>query len=49
MDFELSEQQAAFRDLMRDFARKSISPVAREWARYPGPMPAEQVEAVAGS
>src|ERR1700686_1817219 len=38
MDFELSEQQAAFRDLMRDFARKSIRPVAREWelaGRYP--------------
>jgi alkylation response protein AidB-like acyl-CoA dehydrogenase len=38
MDFELSEQQAAFRDLMRDFARKSITPVAREWelaGRYP--------------
>src|ERR1700687_519358 len=38
MDFELSEQQTAFRDLMRDFARKSISPVAREWelaGRYP--------------
>src|SRR5712692_6852497 len=38
MDFELSEQQAAFRDLMRDFARKSISPVAREMelaGRYP--------------
>src|ERR1700693_769025 len=38
MDFELSEQQTAFRALMRDFARKSISPVAREWelaGRYP--------------
>ena len=38
MDFELSGQQAAFRDLMRDFARRSISPVAREWelaGRYP--------------
>ena len=38
MDFELSEQQTAFRDLMRDFARKSIAPVAREWelaGRYP--------------
>jgi hypothetical protein len=38
VDFELSEQQAAFRDLMRDFARKSISPVARESelaGRYP--------------
>src|SRR5207245_4270520 len=38
VDFELSEQQTAFRDLMRDFARKSIAPVAREWelaGRYP--------------
>jgi len=38
MDFELSEQQAAFRDLMRDFARRSIAPVARESelaGRYP--------------
>lgn len=38
MDFELSGQQAAFRDLMRDFARRSIAPVAREWehaGRYP--------------
>ena len=38
MDFALSEQQLAFRDLMRDFARKSIAPVAREWelaGRYP--------------
>src|SRR6202140_1857594 len=38
MDFDLSEQQAAFRDLIRDFARKSISPVAREGelaGRYP--------------
>ena len=38
MDFELSSQQAAFRDLMRDFARRSITPVAREWeqaGRYP--------------
>ncbi len=38
MNFELSEEQAALRDLMRDFARKSITPVAREWelaGRYP--------------
>src|SRR5438874_7805308 len=38
MDFELSDQQPSFRDLMRDFARKSIAPVAREWelaGRYP--------------
>src|SRR5579872_5797226 len=38
MDFDLSEQQAAFRDLMRDFAQRSIRPVARDWelaGRYP--------------
>ena len=38
MDFELSPQQAAFRELMVDFVRKSIAPVAREWeqsGRYP--------------
>ncbi len=38
MDFELSKQQAEFRDLMRDFARRSIAPVARDWelsGRYP--------------
>lgn len=38
MDFALSDQQAAFRDLIREFARRSIMPVAREWelsGRYP--------------
>jgi alkylation response protein AidB-like acyl-CoA dehydrogenase len=38
MNFELSEAQAALRDLMRDFAQKTITPVAREWelaGRYP--------------
>ena len=38
MDFELSEQQGAFRDLMRDFANRSIAPVAHDWelsGRYP--------------
>ena len=38
MDFELSGQQAAFRDLMREFAQRSIRPVARDWelaGRYP--------------
>jgi alkylation response protein AidB-like acyl-CoA dehydrogenase len=38
MNFELSNEQAALRDLMRDFARKTITPVAREWelaGRYP--------------
>ena len=38
LDFELSPQQAAFRQLMVEFVRKSISPVARDWehsGRYP--------------
>jgi alkylation response protein AidB-like acyl-CoA dehydrogenase len=38
VDFKISGQQAAFRDLMRAFARRSIAPVAREWelaGRYP--------------
>lgn len=38
MDFELNEQQLAFRDLVRTFAQKSIAPVARLWehsGRYP--------------
>jgi alkylation response protein AidB-like acyl-CoA dehydrogenase len=38
VNFELTAQQLAFRDLIREFALKSISPVAREWelaGRYP--------------
>src|SRR2546428_12427884 len=38
MDFELSPEQAGFRELMQEFVRKSIAPVAREWeheGRYP--------------
>jgi alkylation response protein AidB-like acyl-CoA dehydrogenase len=38
MDFQLSEQQLAFRDLIREFAHRSIDPVAHEWelsGRYP--------------
>lgn len=38
MNFELSPEQAEFRDLIREFARRSIAPVAREWelgGRYP--------------
>src|SRR5438876_2223542 len=38
MDLELSAEQAEFRDLVREFARRSIAPVAREWelsGRYP--------------
>ena len=43
MDFALSEQQAAFRDLIRDFAGRSISPVARE-SELTGRYPEEIVE-----
>ena len=38
MDFQLSAEQAEFRSLIRDFARRSIAPVAREselHGRYP--------------
>jgi alkylation response protein AidB-like acyl-CoA dehydrogenase len=38
MDFDLSDEQAALRQVVRDFVRKSIAPVAREWeheGRYP--------------
>jgi alkylation response protein AidB-like acyl-CoA dehydrogenase len=38
MDFELSEEQVAFRDTLRHFVDRSIRPVAREWeqsGRYP--------------
>jgi alkylation response protein AidB-like acyl-CoA dehydrogenase len=47
MDFEPSNEQLAFRDLMRDFARKSISPVVHEWehsGRYPTEIVAEMAE-----
>ncbi|HZL54835.1 MAG TPA: acyl-CoA dehydrogenase family protein [Solirubrobacteraceae bacterium] len=43
MDFELSDEQAAFRELMRDFARREIKPVAREMEQS-GRYPAEIVE-----
>ena len=38
MDFELSEEQTAFRDTLRRFVERDIVPVAREWeqsGRYP--------------
>jgi len=38
MNFQISEQQAAFQDLLREFTKRSIQPVAREWeqsGRYP--------------
>jgi alkylation response protein AidB-like acyl-CoA dehydrogenase len=43
MDFQLNEQQTALRDLIRDFARRSIHPVAREW-EHDGRYPAEIVD-----
>jgi alkylation response protein AidB-like acyl-CoA dehydrogenase len=46
MDFELDEQQAAFRDLIREFANRSIRPVAREW-EHSGRYPAEIVDEMA--
>jgi alkylation response protein AidB-like acyl-CoA dehydrogenase len=40
---ELSEQQVAMRNLIRDFARESVAPVAREWEQS-GRYPTELVE-----
>ena len=31
MDFELSEEQCAFKKLAREFAKKEIAPFAKEW------------------
>jgi alkylation response protein AidB-like acyl-CoA dehydrogenase len=46
MDFELDEDQTAFRDLIREFATRSIRPVAREW-EHGGRYPEEIVEQMA--
>ena len=46
MDFELDEDQTAFRELLRDFAARSIRPVAREW-EHGGRYPEEIVEQMA--
>jgi alkylation response protein AidB-like acyl-CoA dehydrogenase len=38
MDFELTQEQQAFRKVLRDFVRTHVKPVAREWeqsGRYP--------------
>lgn len=38
MDFTLSAEQTAYRDMLRDFVKREIKPVAREWeqsGRYP--------------
>jgi alkylation response protein AidB-like acyl-CoA dehydrogenase len=47
VDFELSPEQAQFRDLIRDFARRTIAPVAREW-ELGGRYPAEIVDEMRG-
>lgn len=46
MDFELSEEQAAFRGVMRDFVDDRIRPVAAEW-EHEGRYPTEIVAAMA--
>ena len=43
MDFELSEDQSAFRDVVRHFVDRDIRPVAHEWERD-GRYPTEIVE-----
>ena len=43
MDFDLSEEQQAFRKVLRDFVDERIRPVARDWERS-GRYPAEIVE-----
>lgn len=43
MDFELSAEHRALQATLRDFVRRSIAPVAREWERS-GRYPAEIVE-----
>ena len=43
MDFQLSEEQLAFRDLIRAFARKSVAPVAQDMERS-GRYPTEIVD-----
>ena len=43
MDFQLSEEQLAFRDLIQTFARKSVAPVAQEMERS-GTYPTEIVD-----
>ena len=43
MDFELSDEQQMFRDTLRSFVEKEITPVASEWERE-GRYPTEIVE-----
>jgi alkylation response protein AidB-like acyl-CoA dehydrogenase len=47
MDFELSEEQVAFRKVIQEFVRDHIRPVAREWEHegtYPTPIVAKMKE-----
>ncbi|MDI2132446.1 acyl-CoA dehydrogenase family protein [Yinghuangia seranimata] len=43
MDFELSDEQRMFRDTIRDFVAREVTPVAQEW-EHTGRYPAEIVE-----
>lgn len=43
MNLELTPEQAAFRDLIQNFVRRSIAPVARQW-EHEGRYPTEIVE-----
>lgn len=45
MDFELSTEQAMFREVVRRFVDEQIRPVAREW-EHAGRYPAEIIEAM---
>lgn len=47
MDFTPSEEQSAFRDVMRNFVQREIAPVANEWERT-GRYPSEIVESMKG-
>lgn len=46
MEFSFSDEQRAFRDVMRDFADERIAPVAREWEQA-GRAPTEIVDGLA--
>lgn len=45
MNFELSEEQAAFRKVLQDFVQREIAPVARDWEQS-GRHPTEIIEAM---
>jgi alkylation response protein AidB-like acyl-CoA dehydrogenase len=47
LDFELDEQQQALRATLREFVRREVAPVAREW-EHQGRYPEELVQAMRG-